>query len=258
MIATVNPSESGVIPPRPGAGDHAKARFIRRMFDTIAPDYDRLNTWVSLGMDHLWRRRAVRAMPLDGWIADWCAGTGALARAYLRRRGTTGRVVMCDFSSEMRRLSDSVFRSEEWKRVLYVCCDVTRPPFRDGVFSGQMMGFSIRNLTSRPAFFIEARRCSAPEGRGALLDLSNPRFRPWRWLCRFHFSVVAPLIVKLVAHRGEYAYRYLSESIFHHADPKQITAEIRDAGFPDARSESLAGGVGVIFRWGPQAGLGSR
>jgi demethylmenaquinone methyltransferase/2-methoxy-6-polyprenyl-1,4-benzoquinol methylase len=251
LIATVNQPASDPTPPRPAAGDHAKARFIRRMFDTIAPDYDRLNTWVSLGMDHLWRRRAVRAMPRDGWIVDWCAGTGALARSYLRRNGTTGRVVMCDFSSEMRRLSDSVFTPEERKRVLYVCCDVTKPPFRDGVFVGQMMGFSIRNLTSRTAFFTEARRCATSAGQGALLDLSNPRFRPWRWACRFHFSVVAPLIVRLVTRRGEYAYRYLSESIFHHADPKQITAEIRDAGFSDARFQSLAGGVGVIFRWGP-------
>jgi demethylmenaquinone methyltransferase/2-methoxy-6-polyprenyl-1,4-benzoquinol methylase len=224
------------------------------MFDTIAPDYDRLNTWVSLGLDHLWRRRTVRAMPREGWIADWCAGTGALARTYIRRHGARGRIVMCDFSTEMRRLSESMFKPAERQRVFYVCCDVTKPPFRDGVFDGQMMGFSIRNLTSRPAFFAEARRCTASTGCGALLDLSNPRFPPWRWLCRLHFSIVAPLIVKLVARRGVYAYRYLSESIFHHADPQQITDEIKAAGFPDARFQSLAGGVGVIFQWGPEGG----
>lgn len=234
------------------AADHAKARFIRRMFDTIAPDYDRLNTWVSFGMDHLWRRRAARAMPREGWIADWCAGTGALARVYLRRRSSRGRVVLCDFSSEMCRLSDRMFTPAERSRVYYVCCDVTKPPFRDHVFAGQMMGFSLRNLISRPQFFHQANRCSTPEGRGALLDLSSPRFGPWRWLCRLHFGVIAPLIVRLVAHRGEFAYRYLSESIFRHADPKAITTELRAAGFPDARHESLAGGVGVIFRWGPR------
>lgn len=224
------------------------------MFDTIAPDYDRLNTWVSFGLDHLWRRRTVRAMPANGWIADWCAGTGALARAYLRRQGTNGRVVMCDFSVEMRRLSDAMFAPAERQRVFYVCCDVTNPPFRDGVFDGQMMGFSLRNLISRPAFFAGARRCAAPNGRGALLDLSNPRFPPWRWLCRVHFNLTAPLIVRLVAGRGMYAYRYLSESIFRHPDPSQITSELRAAGFPDARHRTLAGGVGAIFLWGLEGG----
>jgi demethylmenaquinone methyltransferase/2-methoxy-6-polyprenyl-1,4-benzoquinol methylase len=255
LIAPSLQLAAGTLPsPRSAAGENAKARFIRRMFDTIAPDYDRLNTWVSFGMDRFWRRRTVRAMPRDGWIADWCAGTGALARTYLRRRGTSGRVVMCDFSAEMCRLSGNMFTPAERPRVFYVCCDVTKPPFRDGVFDGQMMGFSIRNLTCRTAFFAEARRCAASSGCGALLDLSSPRFRPWRWLCRFHFNMAAPLIVKLVARRGMYAYRYLSESIFHQADPQQITDEIRAAGFPDARFRSLAGGVGVIFRWGPRPG----
>ncbi len=238
--------------PSDAAADHAKARFIRRMFDTIAPDYDRLNTWVSFGLDRLWRRRAARAMPLEGWIADWCAGTGALARVYLRRRGSRGRVVLCDFSSEMERLSDGMFTPAESSRVFYVCCDVTHPPFRDRVFAGQMMGFSLRNLISRPQFFQEAHRCAAPNGQGALLDLSSPRFGPWRWLCRLHFGIIAPLIVRLVARRGEFAYRYLSESIFRHASPTEIVSEIKTAGFPDARHDSLSGGIGVIFRWGPK------
>ncbi len=237
-------------PPATSRNDSgAKGRFIRRMFDTIAPDYDRLNSWVSLGMDRFWRRRAVRHMPSEGWIADWCAGTGDMAAEYFRQ-GNKGRVVMCDFSTEMRRLSDAKIPADAKSRCFYVCCDVTRTPFRDGVFDGQMQGFAIRNLMNRAAFFKEAFRSSTKGGRGALLDLSVPASAIWRAICHLHFRVIAPRIVALVARRGVFAYRYLSESVEHHAVPQQITEEMTQAVFPDVRHRSLMGGIGAIFMWG--------
>lgn len=228
----------------------AKTRFIRRMFDTIAPDYDRLNAWVSLGLDRRWRRRAVRRMPQYGLVADWCAGTGGMAAEYLRRKDTGGRVVMCDFSTEMRRLAAAKIGQANAGRAWYVCCDVTRTPFRDGAFDGQMQGFAIRNLFDRPAFFRETKRTGAPGCVGALLDLSTPRSRLWRAICNLHFRVIAPRIVTLIAGRGVFAYRYLSESVEHNVTPPQVAGEMAQAGLREARFESLAGGIGALFLWG--------
>jgi demethylmenaquinone methyltransferase/2-methoxy-6-polyprenyl-1,4-benzoquinol methylase len=220
------------------------------MFDTIAPDYDRLNRWVSLGLDRSWRRRAVARMPKSGWIADWCAGTGDMAIEYLRNQSNDGLVVMCDFSREMRRVSGARLDERSRKRCFYVCCDVTKAPFRDGVFAGQMQGFAIRNLPDRRPFFAEVRRCDAADGRGALLDLSVPGNAVWRALCNFYFRAIAPRLVALLARRGVFAYRYLSESIHHHAKASQVVAEMQEAGIADAEYVSLAGGIGVIFTWG--------
>ena len=102
-----------------------KSRFIRRMFDSIAPDYDRLNAWVSMGMDRGWRRKAVKRMPSEGWIVDWCAGTGDMTREYLKRPGANARIVMCDFSTEMRRLTGKKLADVDESGCYYVCCDVT-------------------------------------------------------------------------------------------------------------------------------------
>lgn len=232
------------------AGPSPKARFIRRMFDTIAPDYDRLNSWVSLGMDRFWRRNAIKRMPAEGLIVDWCAGSGDMSKEYLRRKGNQGRVVLCDFSAEMRRIYDSRLTAEERRRCFYVCCDVTKTPFRDGVFDGQMQGFAIRNLMNRPSFFAEVKRVGRQGHRGALLDLSVPRFPLWRWVCNFYFHVIAPRLVAILTKRGVFAYRYLAESIEHHMDPRDIVKEIQTAGIPDAEYVSLAGGIGAIFVWG--------
>ena len=220
------------------------------MFDSIAPDYDRLNTWVSMGMDRGWRRKAVKRMPSEGWIVDWCAGTGDMAREYLKRRDARARVVMCDFSTEMRRLTDRKLADVDQSHCYYVCCDVTRAPFKDGVFDGQMQGFAVRNLNDRPAFFAEVKRCNAPEGRGALVDLPVPKSRIWRWMCNFYFGKIAPRLVSLVAHRGLFAYRYLSESIAHHTPPDQIANEMNDNKLPEPGYVPLGGGIGAIYYWG--------
>jgi demethylmenaquinone methyltransferase/2-methoxy-6-polyprenyl-1,4-benzoquinol methylase len=159
---------------------------------------------------------------------------------------------MCDFSTEMRRLADAKLGRKGRGRAWYVCCDVTRTPFRDRVFDGQMQGFAIRNLFDRIAFFSEVSRTNAPSGRGALLDLSTPRSRIWRAICNLHFRLIAPRLVRLVAGRGVFAYRYLSESVEHNATAERVTGEIASAGLPQARYEPLAGGIGALFIWGPE------
>lgn len=57
----------------------AKKEGIRKLFDNIAVDYDRLNHILSLNIDKSWRRKAVKeivdtAVPLDildeAWLSE--------------------------------------------------------------------------------------------------------------------------------------------------------------------------------------------
>jgi ubiquinone/menaquinone biosynthesis C-methylase UbiE len=102
----------------------------------------------------------------------------------------------------------------------------------------------------RRSFFAEVKRVGRPGNRGALLDLSVPRFGPWRWICNLYFQIVAPRLVAILTKRSVFAYRYLAESIEHHMDPREIVAELHAAGLTDAGHISLAGGIGAIFTWG--------
>ena len=61
-----------------------KKEKIRSMFDSIAPDYDKLNHILSLDIDKGWRKKAVReiadtAHPLQ--VLDVACGTGDFAIA---------------------------------------------------------------------------------------------------------------------------------------------------------------------------------
>ena len=40
-----------------------KKENVRQMFDSIAPDYDRLNHLMSLNVDKGWRRKALNMRP---------------------------------------------------------------------------------------------------------------------------------------------------------------------------------------------------
>ena len=61
------------------AHDMPKKEAVEKMFDSIAPEYDALNHILSLNIDKIWRRRAVRKLlpkDADFHILDVACGTG--------------------------------------------------------------------------------------------------------------------------------------------------------------------------------------
>jgi len=83
-----------------GAQDEAgAAQAVRQMFDSIAPNYDRLNHVLSASVDRLWwwqtarRFKAILARP-DAAVLDICCGTGHMTRALLRGRPKGSRPII--------------------------------------------------------------------------------------------------------------------------------------------------------------------
>jgi len=88
--------------PDPLAPD--KGRDVRRMFASIAPRYDLLNSVLSAGQDQRWRRRVVAALPTlrpGDRVLDLCSGTGDLALAIERAAPPGTRVHASDFCEDM-------------------------------------------------------------------------------------------------------------------------------------------------------------
>ncbi len=75
------------------------------MFDRIAGLYDRMNSLMTAGMHHRWRRRAadLAALPAGGTALDVATGTGDLALELARRVGPDGLVIGTDFSTANAR-----------------------------------------------------------------------------------------------------------------------------------------------------------
>src|SRR5436309_702685 len=82
---------------------------VRKMFAAIAPSYDLNNRLHSLGMDQLWRRRAVKlaGARAEDVVVDVACGTGDLSIRFadvlypLALPGHPGQVTGIDFTFEM-------------------------------------------------------------------------------------------------------------------------------------------------------------
>src|SRR5690348_13303608 len=125
-----------------------KARYVRRMFDAIAPRYDFTNTLISGGLHLRWKRAAAALvqLPLGGRALDVCCGTGDLAFLLARDVGPQGRVLGVDISVEMlavarRKAGTATFGS----RVEFALGDAEALGLPDRAFDGATVGFGIRN-----------------------------------------------------------------------------------------------------------------
>ena len=83
------------------SGDAKKAQ-VAQMFDNIAHRYDFLNHFFSLGIDKLWRRKAVRMLLSDGLseVLDVATGTADFA-IEAARKAPSLNVVGVDISAGM-------------------------------------------------------------------------------------------------------------------------------------------------------------
>src|SRR3954454_7752696 len=118
--------------------DHAAERGtlpepqVRAMFDRIARVYDLMNSVMTAGLHHQWRRRAadLAAVGPGDRVLDVATGTGDLAIELASRVQPGGEVVGSDFSEEMlaharQKAPDLTF---EWGNALEL-------PYADGEFA---------------------------------------------------------------------------------------------------------------------------
>jgi demethylmenaquinone methyltransferase/2-methoxy-6-polyprenyl-1,4-benzoquinol methylase len=211
-----------------------KPEAVRTMFDSIAPRYDRMNRLMTAGLDRRWRdATARRVVEVGDSVLDAACGTGDLALADLR--AGAARVVGVDFSERMLELAARKSSEIEW-----VQGDLCRLPFPDGAFLAVTIGFGLRNVQDREGALRELRRVLAPGGRLGILEITRasgpltPFFRIW-------FDGLVPLAGKLLP--GGSAYSYLPASVRRFSTPRQLAAEIAQAGFGEVRYRVMAGGI---------------
>jgi len=219
----------------------------RRMFDRLAPRYDRLNRLLSLGLDRGWRRREAEALePRTGeHYLDIGCGTGDVALEILRQAPGC-RVTGLDPSRQMLAVAAAkAARAGVADRLRLASGSVAALPFADGALNGITSAFALRSFTDRARAFREMRRVLAPGGRLSLLELTGPSHRLSRagyWLYTRTFgALVCWLVCGAVG-----PYRFLCQSV-DRFPAAGIPAELGAAGFQAARRRSLSGGIATLY-----------
>ncbi len=222
--------------------EQEKARHVKSVFDSVAPNYDIMNDLMSGGLHRLWKRYTIAvANPQPGQaVLDIAGGTGDLSLAFARRVGPSGQVVHTDINEAMLRegrdrlLNDGVVLPS-------MVCDAEKLPFADESFHIVSVAFGLRNMTHKDLALAEMRRVLKPGGKLLVLEFSKvakPLEKAYDW---YSFNIL-PQLGRWVA-RDEASYRYLAESIRMHPDQETLRQMMKTAGFGHVDVHNLTAGV---------------
>ncbi len=209
----------------------------QRMFERVARRYDRLNTLMSLGRHHAWRRELVaRVAPRPVDLAlDVGSGTGDLA---LSLAGRARLVLAADLTPAMLQGALTKFdRSPGGAWMRPVLADALALPFPDATFECVVSGFVLRNLADLEAGLREWHRVLKPGGTVGLLEMTHAR-GPQRLVQRAQLRFVAPLLARVAGARTE-DYRYIARSLERFPDASTLAELLRSVGFRDVRYRLL-------------------
>ena len=222
-----------------------KKERIQEMFDGIAPSYDRLNHMMSLNVDKLWRRHALKEI-VDGTpqlILDVACGTGDSTISIARAAAAGSHVTGVDISEGMMALvMDKAAREGVHDRIRLQVADGENLPFPEASFHRVTCAFGIRNFEHKEKGLEEFLRVLKPGGKAVILELSVPQNRLVRWFYDLYFMHILPWIGGLVS-GDKSAYRYLPASVHAFPAPAAFCAMMQAAGFRSVRHKAFTLGL---------------
>jgi demethylmenaquinone methyltransferase/2-methoxy-6-polyprenyl-1,4-benzoquinol methylase len=211
---------------------------VRAMFDRIARVYDPMNSVMTAGMHHRWRRRAVdlaRVGPGDRAL-DVATGTGDLA-VELRSRGA--EVVGMDFSEGMLELARA-----KAPDVRFETGNALELAYGDEQFDAATVGFGARNFADLRQGLSEMARVVRPGGRVVVLEITTPERPPLSWFFRLWFDRLVPLMGRFAGDPD--AYSYLPNSVRRFPRAGGLAEELAAVGLVRIRYLLTCGGIIAI------------
>ncbi|HWF33868.1 MAG TPA: bifunctional demethylmenaquinone methyltransferase/2-methoxy-6-polyprenyl-1,4-benzoquinol methylase UbiE [Solirubrobacteraceae bacterium] len=216
---------------------------VRAMFDRIAGLYDRMNTVMTAGLHHHWRRRAadLAALGPGDRALDVATGTGDLAFELSGRVAPGGEVVASDFSERMLAIARDKAAGRPGAAVHFETANALALPYRDDEFDAATVGFGARNFADLDQGLREMTRVVRPGGCVVVLEMTTPQRPPLSTFFRLWFDRVVPVLGRVAG--DPEAYDYLPNSVRRFPGPAELAAVMSRSGLRDIRYVLTAGGI---------------
>ncbi len=222
-----------------------KAKRVAEVFHSVAGKYDLMNDLMSLGIHRIWKHFTIQrsGVRTGQCVLDIAGGTGDLAKAFAKRVGDEGEVVLADINGSMldvgrTRLIDAGVVGN----VRFVQADAQCLPFPANHYDCITIAFGLRNVTDKDAALRSMFRVLRPGGKAMVLEFSKPVAPGLGPVYDIYSFKMLPLMGKLVANDAD-SYRYLAESIRMHPDQETLKIMMEDAGFERCEYHNLSGGI---------------
>lgn len=233
-----------VVPYKEGA---SKKEQVATMFNNISHRYDFLNHLLSLGIDKIWRKKAISVLrPLHPRkILDVATGTGDFAIQSLELN--PDKVIGIDISDGMLDVGRKKISSKNLSdKIELVRGDSENIPYSQNKFDAVTVAFGVRNFENLTKGLSEIRRVLRPGGMLVILEFSKPSVFPFKQLYQFYFRFILPRIGSLVS-SDKAAYTYLPKSVEAFPDGEDFLRILQDVGFKNTQCSSLTFGISTIY-----------
>ncbi len=225
-----------------------KKEQVRTMFNSIAGKYDFLNHFLSLGIDHVWRKKLVNMMKQQNprQVLDIATGTGDLAIA-IAKNIPEAKIIGADISENMLEIGkQKVIKKKLDQQISMELGDSEQLKYNDGFFDAVSVAFGVRNYEDLNLGLKEMYRVTKANGAVYILEFSKPTAFPIKQLYNFYFSYILPTLGKGVS-KDQSAYTYLPESVKQFPDGTDFLKHLADVGYKDVKQRKMTFGIVTIY-----------
>ena len=230
----------------PYNSSESKKKQVSEMFDNIANSYDFLNHSLSLGMDNVWRKIAIKKLTNNPKIIlDIATGTGDFAVSAAKY--TDAKITGIDISQGMLNVGmEKIKKKNLNNRISLQLADSESLPFNDNTFDAITAGFGVRNFENLNKGLSEMIRVLNKDGIVVILEPSTPKYFPLKQFYKLYFHHVLPTIGAWIS-KDKSAYSYLPESVDAFPSGEKFIVELKNVGFKDCKHIPLTFGIVSLY-----------
>ena len=217
------------------------------MFNRISKKYDFLNHFLSMGIDKLWRKKAIRLLsekPVES-LLDIATGTGDFAIEALKLNPK--QVIAADISEGMLQVGKDKVKKKKIDHIIsFELGDAENLRFENDSFDAITVGFGVRNFENLEKGLADMYRVLKPNGQVAILEFSKPRKFPIKQLYHFYFLNILPFVGRIVS-KDASAYTYLPESVQEFPDGQKFLNIMEKIGYKNIKQHPVSFGIASIY-----------
>ena len=224
----------------------SKKDTIKLLFNNIAPSYDKLNHILSMGIDKIWRKKAVRILCKEKKamnFLDIACGTGDFSFDIAKKAYKGSLITGADISEGMLEIARIKAEKKGFKNIKsFMLADCEDLPYKDKCFDRISVGFGVRNFENREKGLTELCRVMKDDGIFVILELSIPQNKLIKTFYNFYFYKILPCIGGLIS-KNKGAYTYLPDSVGKFPAPMSFKNILNNCGFSQVEVRSLSMGI---------------